>query len=85
MPVIVLTEEQDSVLAGANQPVLVRRRDGTIVASISPAALEKRDPALSPEEIAEFQRRAQSPGPWYSTEELLRRVQARAAECENTK
>ena len=76
MTQIVLTSEQASVLATAAEPVSICRPDGSVVAVVPSRPVKT--PELTPEEIAEFQRRAKSPVPGYTVDELLRRVKARA-------
>lgn len=83
MTQIVLTAQQASVLSAATEPVAICRPDGTLVAVV-PHPGEPGSSELTPEEIAEFRRRAQSAGPWYSVEELFQRVKARAEACDRT-
>ena len=69
---IVLTEEQVAILKGATGPVIVCDPEGNIVASV--------DPTPTPDEISELKRRAAGPGPWYTTGQVLARLEALQAE-----
>jgi hypothetical protein len=73
MTQIVLTNEQASVLASATEPVIVCRPDGSIAGVVSPRSkiVTPKEPLFTPEEIAEAERRLDSPGAWYTTREVL--------------
>jgi hypothetical protein len=65
---IILTEEQVKTLSQANTPVQVCHPQGIVLGTV--------DPTLTPEFIAEVKRRAASPGPWYTGEQVRRHLQA---------
>jgi hypothetical protein len=73
MPQIVLTSDQDEILATACEPVPVCRPDGSVAGFVSPKkqVATPKEPLFAPEEIAEAERRIDSPGPWYTTTEVL--------------
>jgi hypothetical protein len=81
MTKIVLTSEQAGILAGSSESVAVCRPDGTIAGWISPKArlFAPEKCPFTPEEIAEAERRMDSPGPWYTTKEVLEHL--RSLEC----
>jgi hypothetical protein len=68
MAEIVLTEEQAAIYRQAKEPVRVRDSHGIILGAL--------DPGLTPEFIAEMKRRAASPGPWFTSEQVRRHLQA---------
>ena len=75
---IILTPEQAAVLAASNQPVPVVAPNGRCVGWVSPAmnfVVPKENP-FTPEEIAEAERRIDSPGPWYTTQEVLEHLRS---------
>jgi hypothetical protein len=65
---VVLTEEQAKIVAHSVGPVNVRDPRGNVVGHI--------EPKLTPEMIAELKRRAKSPGPRYTGEQVQARLQA---------
>jgi hypothetical protein len=73
MPEIVLSPEQMQVLGSAEGLVASRRPDGSFVGWINTATnfiIPEQCP-FTPEEIEEAERRADGPGPWYTTQEVL--------------
>jgi hypothetical protein len=68
MAEIVLTEEQAAIYRQAKEPVRVRDSHGIILGAL--------DPGLTPEFIAELKRRAASPGPWFTGEQVRRHLHA---------
>lgn len=76
MQEIVLTDEQAAVVASAVKPVQVRDPKGHVLGVINPI--------LTKEEIAELKRRAASPGPRYTGEQVQRRLQALQEEWDRT-
>jgi len=76
MPELILTEEQSKIVAQAFGPVRVRDGHGTILGHI--------EPALTPEKIAELKRRAASPGPRYTGEQVQARLRALQEEWDRT-
>jgi hypothetical protein len=78
MTQIVLTSEQAGVLAQASEPVAVCRPDGSIAGWISPKArlfVPEKCP-FTAEEIAAAEKEADSPGPWYTTKEVLEHLRS---------
>jgi hypothetical protein len=79
MPQIVLTDEQYRVFEESSEAVDIISPDGHSVGRIAgPLAHE------TPEFIAEMLRRANSPGPWFSSEQVKRRLAALQAEWDRT-
>src|SRR5689334_11630295 len=76
MPELILTEEQAKTVAQALGPVLVRDLNGKVLGHV--------EPKLTPEMIAELKRRAASPGPWYTSEQVHARLEALQAEWDRT-
>ncbi len=78
MTQIVLTNEQEGILAAACEPVAVRRPDGSIAGFVSPKpkAVTPKEPLFTPEEIAEAERRIDSPGPWYTIKDVLEHLRS---------
>jgi hypothetical protein len=75
---IILTTEQASILASAEGLVAIRRPDGSFIGWVSPGTnfiLPNACP-FSPEEIAEAKARAESPGPWFTTAEVLEHLRS---------
>jgi hypothetical protein len=62
MTKIVLTPDQASLYHQAKEPVQICDTQGTVLCTLAPV--------LSAEFIAEQKRRAASPGPWYSGEDV---------------
>ena len=62
MTMIILTPEQVSLYHQAKEPVQVCDAQGKVLGTLPPD--------FSAEFIAELKRRAASPGPWYSGEEI---------------
>jgi len=79
MPQIVLTEEQFKVYAKASEPVEIRSPSGELV-----VRLAHRLPHETPEFFAELKRRAETPGPVYTSEQVRRRLAALQAEWDRT-
>ncbi len=73
---VILTEEQAKIVARAEGPLVVRDPGGKVVGHI--------EPKLSPEVIAELKRRAASPGPWYTSEQVHARLVALQEEWDRT-
>jgi uncharacterized protein YmfQ (DUF2313 family) len=76
MAELILTEEQAKVIAQAWGPVTVRDGRGNVLGRI--------EPALTPEKIAELKRRAASPGPWYTGQQVQARLRALQEEWDRT-
>src|SRR3954451_11762706 len=79
MPQIILTEEQFRVYETATEPVEIRAPHGEIV-----VRLAHRLPHETPEFFAELKRRAETPGPVYTSEQVHRRMAALQAEWDRT-
>ncbi len=60
---IVLNDDQAEAIRGATGPVQLLDRDGKLLGNITHP--------YSRERIAELKRRAESEGPWYTTEQVL--------------
>jgi hypothetical protein len=73
MSKIVLTPEQAAIVDSADGCVRVCGPDGQILgwASLSMRKVAPKESVFTPEEVAEAERRADSPGPWYTTAEVL--------------
>jgi len=77
MTQIVLSPDQAAVVASAKEPVRVCLPDGSIAGWLSSSIrLTPRPGDPTPEEIAEIKRRMTSPGPRYSTKEVLDHIQS---------
>jgi uncharacterized protein YmfQ (DUF2313 family) len=73
---LVLTDEQAKIVKQAFGPVSVRDSTGKVLGLL--------EPQLTPEMIAELKRRAASPGPWYTGEQVQSRLQALQEEWDRT-
>jgi hypothetical protein len=73
---IALTDEQAKVVASALKPVQVCDGKGNVLGVINPI--------LTEEDIAELKRRAASPGPWYTGEQVQRRLHSLQEEWDRT-
>jgi hypothetical protein len=73
MTEIVLSAEQMQVLKSAQGVIAIRRPDGSFVGWISPATnfIIPEECPFTPEEIAAAEERADGPGPWYTTQEVV--------------
>lgn len=65
---IVLTEEQMKLVRQSTSPVPVCDPTGIVLGTV--------DPEITPEFIAELKKRAKSPGPWYTSEQVRRHFEA---------
>jgi uncharacterized protein YmfQ (DUF2313 family) len=65
---LILTEEQTKIVTQSWGPMPVRDPNGKVLGRL--------EPTLTPEMIAELKRRAASPGPWYTGEQVQARLQA---------
>lgn len=72
MTQIILTPEQAAILDAAVEPVRICHPDRSIAGWItSTMHLTPRNPGLTADEIAQAERRIDSPGPWSTTKEVL--------------
>ena len=72
MTKITLSPEQAATVTEATEPVRICLPDGSIAGWVSSTMhLPPKNPGFSPEEIAEAERRLNSPGPWHTTQEVL--------------
>ncbi|MFO0968795.1 MAG: hypothetical protein U0793_24840 [Gemmataceae bacterium] len=71
-----LTEEQAGIVRRAPDTVRLCGPDGQLLGLITPV--------LTDEFVAELKRRARSPGPWYSSEQTDRRLDALEEERKKT-
>ena len=78
MTQIILTPEQAAVLASTTESIAVCRPDGTVAAIIPWKArfIIPKECPFSPDEIAEADKASESPGPWYTTNELVDRLKS---------
>jgi hypothetical protein len=79
MPHITLTDEQTQIYESATGPVEIRTPGGEVVARIA-----RRLPHETPEFIAELKRRAETPGPVYTSAQVRHRLEALQAEWDRT-
>jgi hypothetical protein len=70
MTQITLSSEQAAIVSNANEPIRVCLPNG-IVAGWLKRDITPKEPIFTPEEIAEAERRANGPGPWLTTKEVL--------------
>ena len=77
MPELILTDEQARLVAQARDRLPVRDGKGNLVGHLEPFD-------LSPEEIARLKRRAASPGPWFTGEQVQSRLRALQEEWDRT-
>jgi len=73
---LILTEEQTQVVTKALGPILVRDANSSVLGYF--------EPQLTPEKIAELKRRASSPGPFYTGEQIQSRLRALQEEWART-
>jgi uncharacterized protein YmfQ (DUF2313 family) len=76
MSELILTEEQANIVASAWGPIPVRDKKGQI--------LRHMEPKLTSEMIAQLMRRAQSPGPGYTGDQMQARLRALQDEWDRT-
>ena len=68
MPYITVDDEQAKIIAGSRETVEIRDRSGRRLGYITHG--------FTPTEIAEAERRANSEGPWHTTQEVLEHLQS---------
>jgi hypothetical protein len=77
MSQITFTAEQAQMVSQARNPVPVYGPNGVLLGYFEPLG-------LTPEEIAELKRRAASPGPWFTGQQVQARLQALQEEWDRT-
>jgi hypothetical protein len=70
-----LSPEQAAIVTGTVEPVRICMPDGSIAGWLK-RNITPQEPIFTPEEIAEAERRANAPGPWYTTQEVLARLRS---------
>jgi hypothetical protein len=71
MTQLVLTPEQANLVSQTKGKLPVYLPDGSVAGYLSRLAPGADRPVFTPEEIAAAQKAADSPGPWYTTQEVL--------------
>ena len=72
MTSILLTPEQAAIFESATTPVRMYLPDGSIAGWVSSTLrFPPQEPTFTPEEIAEAEKRVDSPGPWHTMQEVL--------------
>ena len=79
MTQIVLTSEQEGILAAAAEPVAICRSDGSVAGFVSPKSriFAPEKCPFTPEEIAEAEREAELSKRWSTTKEVFDRLRGR--------
>ena len=78
MTTIAVPRSLAEALGKATEPIRLVDEQGRVLGSFAPATTTRKgSDELSAEELAELKRRVNSPGPWYSTDEMLAYVQSR--------
>jgi hypothetical protein len=75
MAQITLSSEQAAILSDATAPVLVCLPDGRFAGWVK-LDITPKEPVFTPEEIAEAERRANGPGPWHTTQQVLEHLRS---------
>ena len=70
MTQLFLTDEQANAIRHANGTIALCDPSGAFIGYVN------REVHFTPEEIAEAKRRGESPGPWYTTAEVLSHLRA---------
>jgi hypothetical protein len=75
---IVLSAEQASILSSAEAPVAILRPDGSFLGWVSPTPdfIVPSDCPFTAEEIAAAEAKANAPGRWHSTSEMLEHLRS---------
>lgn len=71
MTQLVLTPEQASLVAQTQGKLPIYLPDGSVAGYLSRLVPSADRPIFTPEEIAAAQKAADSPGPWYTTQQVL--------------
>jgi len=77
MIIIQLTPEQSALMCNANDTIYLHDSSGKAVGTVK---MHPDDNPFTPEEIEEYQRRAKSPGPRYTTAQVLDHLMQLAVE-----
>ena len=77
MTTIAVPRSLAEALGKATEPVHLVDDQGNVLGSFAPMAVAGSANDLTAEEIAEMKRRSASPGPWYSTDEMIAYVRSR--------
>lgn len=77
MTTIAVPRSLADALGKATEPIRLVDDQGKILGSFAPATVAAASDDLTAEEIAELKRRVASPGPWYSTDEMIAYVRSR--------
>jgi hypothetical protein len=75
MTQITLSSDQAGIVANATEPVRVCLPNGSIAGWLK-RDITPKEPIFTPEEIAEAERRANGPGPWCTTKEVLEHLKS---------
>jgi len=75
MTQIILNSEQAAIFNSATEPVRVCFPNGVIAGWLK-RDITPKEPIFTPEEIAEAERRANAPGRWYTTQEVLEHLKS---------
>jgi hypothetical protein len=73
---LIITHEQARLLAGASFPIAIRDPDGKLMGYVSASDVPQKPHGFTPEQIAEARRRADSDGPWYTTQQVLEHLRS---------
>ena len=77
MTTIAVPRSLAEALGKATEPVRLVDDQGKVLGSFAPAEVTRSGAdELTPEELAELKRRISSPGPWYTTDEVLAYLQS---------
>jgi len=79
MTTIAVPRSLAETLRPASEPIRLVDEQGQVLGSFAPIAVTDSADDLTAEEIAEMKRRVNSPGPWYSTDEMINYVRSREA------
>ena len=74
MTQLVLTPEQASLVSQTPGTLPIYLPDGSVAGYLSRLAPGHDRPVFTPEEVAAARRAADSPGPWYSTQQVIDRL-----------
>jgi hypothetical protein len=78
MTKIVLTTEQAEAIAAASEPVAICRPDGSVAGWIGPGSrfVVPEVCPFTPDEVAAAEKEGESPGPWYTTKQVLEHLRS---------